>query len=401
MSDKKYILRNNGKSDIYLQDFKPVIIVRKGSCSRKVFTAKEINESQDINIFISSGILEAIEASEENGTLVNKQMNSLQIEKIVPSKPRDFRKEGVMVKDGIVTSIGTEDLGDSAALIPGTRVRIKGSNSLVGILGNYSENLGRWEVELDDGRKAYALERDLIDLELGVNSQNIDGEKEVLYAEDLIKRGLVAPENQMKRSNTLMAGNIIKRASSGNYSLDLSGKPVDEDGTPGGRFKAGEVIARPLFNNGENVEIISAQGQPIPRKNKMASEGTIIVNGEDGMGEEVPVEKIIKGTGEVIGKKLEHAAKLEAAKQKQKKSKYELKKERKMKKKLEAMGEASPPTVVSAEVEDFFSKPIHIQKFGISKMKDIEKLTMIARMAKDENIAMLAMERIEQLKETV
>lgn len=405
--EKRYILRSLTNSDLYLQDFTPVIVIKGGQPSRKTFTATEINNSQDINTFISNGLIEPVEVSETEGSLANSQINTIRAQAPKAAIRRDFRKEGINFRDGVISSAGTEDLGDSNILIPGTRVRLKGSSALVGTLDVFSEKMGRWGITLGDGRTAYALENDIMDLDLGVNSQNTEGSRGVVYADDVLKRGVVKKNDQMPRSSTMQAGDVIGRATRGQYAVNLTGKPIEDGARPGGRFSAAEVIGRPLTNDGTNVEIVSPQGQTIPLRRPAMQEdqGTIIVEGDDGMAEEVSLDKVIKDTGKVMGNQLSHAIKANAAKQAEKvekKSKYELKKARKAKKAAlaskEEVSEEAPATSAS-ELAVFLSKPLHIQKFGISRMKDMAKLKAIAENSADDNIAMLAMERIEQLKE--
>lgn len=412
--EKRFILRNISNSDLYLQDFKPIIIIKGNSPSKKQFTATEINSSQDINIFITNGMLEPIEVSEDFGALVNSQINTIHAQAPAKAIRRDFRKEGIMVRDGIVSSMGTEELGESNILIPGTRVRLKGSSALVGTLGEFSEKMGRWEMLLDDGRRAFAMEQDIIDLDLGVSSHNIDGERKVIYAEDVLKRGVVGQREQLQRAGTLYAGDIIGRVARGQQAINLAGAPLQDSDEPGGRFKAAEVINRPLTNDGKNVDIIFSNGAVPARRPEMEDNGTVIVEGEGGFGEEVSMNKVVQDTGKVMGQRMSHAIKKAEAKavekSEEKKTKYQLKKERRARKaaleantgnkeSVNAMPEIANKEVISAaELAEFFSKPIHIQKFGISKMKNLVKLEAIAENAENDNIAMLAMERLTQLK---
>ncbi len=408
ISEKRYILRNTQDGDIYLQDFNPVIVIQGGKPSKKTFTANEINNSQDINIFITNGALEPVEVSETEGQLANQQINAIRASAPKVAVQRNFIRDGINVKDGVVSSVGTEDLGDSNILIPGTRVRLKGATNLTGILGDFSERMGRWAIILNDGRTAYANEVDIIDLDLGVNSQNTEGNRSVIYAEDVMKRGVVSPQDQMKRAGTMYAGDVIGRASRNLHAVNLSGKPIDNGERPGGRFNAQEVLGRPLINDGTNVEIINRTGQPIPSRRTMdEDQGTLIVEGQDGMAEEVSLNRVVKDTGNVMGKKMAYVVKLEAAKDEIKKTKYQLKKER-IAKRAALKTEHKPVdslvapvsdtgTCSAADLAEFLSKPLHMQKFGISRMKDLAKLQAIADNATDDNIAMMAYERMIQL----
>lgn len=454
-----YALKNmSARDEVMIGDIGKGETIGPMRTSMRKYTEEEIRTSNDIQIFIANGILEAHPIKNvlrvENGKLVSSEGNPISRASREPyiqtnrPNPIGSSPDGIIRKDGMVFAEGTYEIPESTPiqLQSGMKVRLKGPSGFIGVIKGFNQSMGKWEVTLNDGRRTFCTQYDIVDPNdfvvtssgVGYNEVNaMENQDKISYSVDeVMKRGKVPQNKRMVDPSFPNTDQIMHRArrlpTNGQTVVNpLAGEPWGGSGVASvdsRKFNADSVINRPP--QGSNVQIVRGQSgmadeNGIVHNNAgvvnsdeiqeqketfqadpadpsfggaLSDEGYVIMEGagQDGMAAAVPLNKMVEGTGKALKNNMQRAVKqMQQELPVSKRSKRVIKKQ---------ASNPNPNPIVNDdqnlenEINEFLTKPFHIQKFTISRLKDLNKLEIIKMLAEDENILALVSARIEELK---
>jgi hypothetical protein len=421
-----YWFQNATQNRIVISDLPQAATLMPGAVSRS-FTREEVLRSSDLRKFAQLGLI--VQVAEPAWAVTPKRAGVPVATAPRPPQRHDRRvPEGIdVVSDGrgpaYVTSQGT-DFRPNAAFLPNDYVVIKGPSGFKGSLQRFEAKMNRWVVKLDDGRNVYVEPANLTPYEQAVAGGDRSNQEEAprtLMASDVIRRGVVPPHLQHRDTGTLMATDVLRNRTAAPASA-LQGRPTSEEGVgvTGKRFKTSEVMKRGAPQAGVQIvtpdatvvdssQIIAERpkriasapidGRALPPQQLLnedeESTGTIIVaapkGGDPLDATEVTPQRIIRDTVQSIGHEVNRAGKKAVARAERRAAR---------KAAFTNPGPTLAPALKGApeHVARFFNSTAHQQKFGVSRMTDVNKLQDLFDWAPQESgVKGLVEQRLSEL----
>jgi hypothetical protein len=423
-----YWFQNATQNRIVISDLPQAATLMPGAVSRS-FTREEVLKSSDLRKFAQLGLI--VQVAEPAWAVTPKRGQAPLATAPQPPARHDRRvPEGIdVVSDGrgpaYVTSQGT-DFRPNAQFLPNDYVVIKGPSGFKGELQRFEAKMNRWAVRLDDGRIVYVEPANLIPYEQAVaggDRSHMEEAPRTLMAGDVIRRGVVPPHLQHRDAGTLQASDVIANRTATPASA-IQGRAAAEEGVgvTGKRFKVAEVMKRGAPKAG--VQIVTPDAtivdsskvladrtkrtvtEPLARSlpvNELPDDeeatGTIIVGAPKGgnplEAHEVTPQRMVRDTVRSIGHQVERSSRKAVARA-----------ERRAARKAASNGASADdqqtldPAIKGApdHVARFFNSTGHQQKFGVSRMTDVNKLQDLYDWApQDSSVKGLVEQRLQEL----
>jgi len=424
-----YWFRNTTDSTIIVNDLTRPASIGPRQVSRS-FTPDEVRQSSDLRRFYELGILTQEETPPDVLPPLRRSIPARILPESVnqpPVRRRAAIPDGVDVQsidekgNSYISSQGTEFVNPLFAV--GDFVHLKGPSGLSGRISSRKSD-GRWQVQLQDGRVAYAYEESMLTVDQYAVSSPAEPTKTTLSASEVLKRNIVTPDKQRRFAQVTdkrMSADAVMRNRTSTPASQLQGKPARPDegaAVSGRRFTTDEVKGRPPVEGGveimmPNQQIVNSETlvsdklhgrtQPLPEIEISDSptdqteadedRGTIIVSAPKNNpldGAEVTPQRLVRDTVKSLTKEQARAAK---------KREYNLRYRDRLKAKTQTPETPAVPKGAPAHVSKFLSSKSNEQKFHIARTNSVEKLQELAQfVAADQPVRRMLDERIAQLQ---